>query len=116
MKELSILPAVLLFLCTFVVSSTYLQAAGTGGAGGSARSGLGSGSSDTGSSGSFGTGSPGYSATGPNGSYPGASGSQPNYNSDMDRDYGQPGMNANPGNTTGNPSERDRVTKAVSVI
>jgi hypothetical protein len=49
MKKLSILLAVLLFLDTFVVSNTYVQASG---AGGSAGPGLrGSGSSDTGSSG-----------------------------------------------------------------
>lgn len=58
MKKLSILLAVLLFLGTFAVSITYLQAAGSGGAGGSAGSGIGgSGSSGTGSSDSLGTGS-----------------------------------------------------------
>lgn len=102
MKELSILLAVLLFLCTFVVSSTYLQAAGTGGAGGSAGSGLGSGLSDTGSSGSFATGSPGSSGMGPNSSYPGSSGSQPNYNPSTNNN--QLSMNADPGSTTGSPS------------
>lgn len=64
MEKLSILLAVLLFLATFAVSNTYVQAAGAGGAGGSAEwygssvSGSnGSGSSESKSAGSFGTGS-----------------------------------------------------------
>lgn len=40
MKELSILLAILLFLATFAVSNTYVQAAGPAGGGGSAGYGL----------------------------------------------------------------------------
>ena len=106
MEKLSILLAVLLFLATFAVSNTYVQAAGAGGEGGSAEwygssvSGLnGSGSSESESSGSFGTGSRDSYGAGP-------CGVQPYYppGTDTGRDNDKPGLDTGPGCPTPSPS------------
>lgn len=104
MKKLCVLLAILLFLATFALSSSYAQA---GGAGGSTWwpnrtwSGLsGSGSPGTESSGSFGTGS--------SGSYePGPCGVQPYYppGTDTGRDNDKPGLDTGPGCPVPRPSE-----------
>jgi hypothetical protein len=106
MEKLSILLAILLFLATFAVSNTYVQAASAGGAGGSAEwygssvSGLnGSGPSGSESSGSFGTGSRDSYGAGP-------CGVQPYYppGTDTGRDNDKPGLDTGPGCTTRSPS------------
>ncbi len=102
MEKLSILLVILLLLTTFVVSNTYVQAAGAGGAGRSvwcacgSSSGLsGSGSSGTGSSGSLGAGSAGSFGAGP-------CGVQPYYapGTNTGRDNDKPGLDTGPGCAT----------------
>ena len=106
MEKPGILLAIILFLATLAVSNTYVQTAGAGGAGGSARCagcswpGLrGSGSSGTESSSSFGTGSRDSYGAGP-------CGVQPYYppGTDTGRDNDKPGLDTGPGCTTRSPS------------